>query len=432
MPAKPQDGVELDVFIPTRREAKNLKALLPWVWHTLNESGIRARVSVVDSTGDEETREVCRRHGVVFLRQDKPGFGEAMRLAWRSATAPHLLTMDADLSHPPDFILRLWEARDRADVVIASRYVEGGGAQTSPLRIALSRVLNLISRKVLQTNVRDLTSNFRLYRTEVLRGASTRRIRFDVLQEVLVALLNRGCSVCEVPFFYEPRFAGASNVRLWSFGLDYLKAVVKDWRGRNSTDAVDYDLRAHDSIVPLQRYWQRRRHRIVSEMAAGSGRVADIGCGSSRIILDHPDWIGLDVNLLKLRYLGRRRAGLVAGSVSDIPLRDASVDCIVCSQVIEHIRDLDRFWAEFRRVLRGGGRLVLGTPDYGLPFWPFFEYWHAKALPEGYMQEHCTRWTKKSLLARLQAEGFLVERWSYILGGELIVQATRAPGGRAV
>ena len=422
-----EKAVELEIFIPTYHEEKNLRPLLPWIRHTLDEAGIQGQIYVIDATNDPQTRKLCDQHKVIFLPQEKPGFGGALRLVWEKAAAPWFLTMDADLSHPPDFIVHLWKARHEADVVIASRYVPGGNARTSWLRIFLSRCLNLLARYVLQTEIRDLTSNFRLYRTSSLQGIKTTRIRFDVLQEILVQLLNRGKRICEVPFYYEPRFTGSSNVRLWSFGIDYLKAVFKDWRARNSVDSVDYDIRAYDSIVPLQRYWQRKRYRVISKMAYQAPSVLDIGCGSSRIIIDHPHWIGMDVNIQKLRYLYERHPRLAMASVSDIPLKSNSMDCIVCSQVIEHITDMDRFWKEFYRVLRPKGVLILGTPDYGMPFWPMFEYFHGKALPESYMKEHCTHWTFKSLTERLRKEGFECKEWHYILGAELIVEAIKKP-----
>jgi dolichol-phosphate mannosyltransferase len=421
------DSVELEIFIPTYNEEKNLRPLLPWLRHVLEDMGVNGAICVVDATNDSNTRQLCEKHGVRFIPQEKRGFGEAMRLIWSSASAPWLLTMDADLSHPPDFISDLWKAREEADVVIASRYVPGGGAQTSWLRIFLSRCLNWMSRFVLQSDIRDLTSNYRLYRTSTLKGIQTQRIRFDVLQEILVQLLNHGRRICEVPFYYEPRFAGSSNVRLWSFGFDYLKAVFKDWRARNSTDSVDYDFRAYNSIIPLQRYWQRKRYKIITKMAYEAASVLDLGCGTSRIIIDHPHWIGMDVNRGKLHYLSTRHPRLTAASVSEVPVKSNSMDCIICSQVIEHITDTDKFWKEFHRILKPRGTLILGTPDYGLPFWPMFEYLHGRALPESYMKEHCTQWTKKSLMERLEKEGFECKRWSYILKSELIIEAIKRP-----
>lgn len=426
MSSQTDNSIQLDVFIPTFNEEKNLRPLLPWIKHTLEESGIRGRIHVVDATNDEATRKLCERHGVMFIPQPKKGFGEALRIIWSTASAPYLLTMDADLSHPPDFISLLWKSRDAADVVIASRYVKGGGAKTSKLRILLSRFLNWMSRSVLQTNIRDLTSNFRLYRTSVLKGIKTKRVRFDVLQECLVQLLNAGHTITEVPFYYEPRFAGSSNVRLWSFGRDYLKAVFKDWRARNSTDSVDYDLRAFDSIIPLQRYWQRKRHKLILGLNDQSGKILDLGCGSSRIIIDNPDWYGMDINFGKLNFLRRRTNDRLAlASVSQVPVKSASVDCVICSQVIEHITDMDDFWKEFNRVLKPDGTLILGTPDYGLPWWPMFEYFHGKVLPESYMKEHCTHWTRKTLIERMEKEGFECTGYKYILGAELIVRGRK-------
>ena len=65
-------------------------------------------------------------------------------------------------------------------------------------------------------------------------------------------------------------------------GTAYFRAFWSLWKLRNSIAAADYDYRAFDSPIPLQRYWQRSRFRIASELMAGEGPVLDVGCGSSR------------------------------------------------------------------------------------------------------------------------------------------------------
>ena len=71
--------------------------------------------------------------------------------------------------------------------------------------------------------------------------------------------------------------------------------------------------------------------------ARGAGRTLDVGCGSSVILQIINDVVGLDIRHNKLRYMRRYDVPLVRGSVFALPVRDASFDCVVCSQVIEHI-----------------------------------------------------------------------------------------------
>src|SRR5207249_11216011 len=135
--------------------------------------------------------------------------------------------------------------------------------------------------------------------------------------------------------------------------------------------------RAYDSVIPLQRYWQRGRYRAITQLASGSHQVLDVGCGSSRIIGAIPGMIGLDIQLHKLRYARRYGNALVHGSIFELPFADGSFDCVICSEVVEYIPAQEKPFDELARVLKTGGRLSLGTPDY-YP-WP----WRAPGCPIG-------------------------------------------------
>ena len=76
--------------------------------------------------------------------------------------------MDADLSHEPNFIYKLWENRTQAEVTIASRYCRGGGCLYALGAKGLSRIQNPFFRLGLSLPVLDLSSGFRIYRTVLL------------------------------------------------------------------------------------------------------------------------------------------------------------------------------------------------------------------------------------------------------------------------
>ncbi|MGH7360703.1 MAG: hypothetical protein ACREJI_03720, partial [Candidatus Methylomirabilales bacterium] len=167
-----------------------------------------------------------------------------------------------DWSHEPEVIRALWAARSGADLLIASRYIPGGQAEMGLSRGILSRVLNVTYRWILDLPVRDLSSGFRLYRRQVVAEVAPEATDFDVLQETLVKAVGSGFTVAEVPFRFRPRGAGRSNVRLLRFAAAYLRTLWRMWQLRNSIASADYDSRAFDSRIPVQRYWQRRRSRV--------------------------------------------------------------------------------------------------------------------------------------------------------------------------
>jgi dolichol-phosphate mannosyltransferase len=96
------------------------------------------------------------------------------------------------LSHEPEVIEQLWAARERADVVIASRYVKGGAAEMPLYRAVLSRILNVVFTTVLRVPVKDISSGFRLYRGDAVRAIEFKASDFDVLEEILILIYIGG------------------------------------------------------------------------------------------------------------------------------------------------------------------------------------------------------------------------------------------------
>ncbi|TME50390.1 MAG: methyltransferase domain-containing protein [Chloroflexi bacterium] len=304
--------------------------------------------------------------------------------------------------------------------MIASRYVDGGAAEMPGWRLALSRALNITFGRGLSLPVHDLSSGFRLYRQAVLRELDLKATDFDVLEEILIRALAAGYRVHEVPFRYRARLAGRSHARLFKFAISYLRTFVAMWRLRNSIASSDYDARAYDSVIPLQRYWQRGRYQVITRLAGDFHHVLDVGCGSSRIIGAIPGMIGLDIQLPKLRYAGRYGNALVHGSIFELPFADGSFDCVICSEVVEHIPAQEKPFDELARVLKTGGRLILGTPDYDQWQWRTLEWLYGHLAPGGYADEHITHYSRTNLSAYLQGKGFAIEGVEYVGSSEMI------------
>jgi dolichol-phosphate mannosyltransferase len=386
---------------------------------------------VVVTQGDEATAGAALDHGAHVVVQEAPGYGSAFRCGIARARGRYVVGIDADLSHGPEVILRLWEARDGAGVVIASRYVLGGRADMPLSRHVLSRLLNAFVRRCLSLNLRDVSSGYRLYRADALAHADLRAQHFDVLEEVLIHIIADGWAIREIPFDYRPRAHGRSNVRLLASGWSFLASFPMMWRLRNSAFSADYDERAYNSVIPLQRYWQRTRHRLIMGFQDRPRRTLDIGCGSSRIILSLPHVVGLDIQLKKLRRIQPRTGRLVQGTITSLPFSDGAFEAVICSQVIEHVpRELVDF-AEMHRVLEPDGVLTVGTPDYGTWTWPLLEWAYAIVHPAGYVHEHINHYTAASLAQELAENGFEIVDKAYVGGGELIYKARKVSQSRS-
>lgn len=423
------DSPELDVtvVIPSLNEALNLQLLLPQLKETLEDLGIAYEILVVDKDSPDGTRDVVEQAGALYVSESAPGYGAALLRGVREARGVYLITMDADLSHPAKFIRDLWAARDRADIVIASRYVEGGRADQPLLRYLLSYTLNTFFRWGLSLPVGDLSSGFRLYHRNVFRGIDLSYRNFVILIELLIESMRRGRHFTEIPFHYQPRGQGRSHAQILRFGVDYARLFFQMWRRRNSLDFPDYDWRAHDSRIPLQRYWQRRRFDIVTGFAPAGISTLDVGCGSSQILAAFPEAVGVDLRYEKLMFMRRTNRRLVQSDGCVMPFSDARFDCVICSEVIEHIPDEGgRMLDELTRVLKPGGTLVIGTPDYGKWQWRFIERMYKIAAPGAYGDEHVTHYTFASLTEALLRRGYAIQDHAYILSGELVIKARRA------
>jgi SAM-dependent methyltransferase len=418
--------IDLTVVVPVLGEAALAAPLLPPVAAALAASGCRAELLVIQQPG-ETPLPVPSGVAARVIAAPRPGYGEALQAGFRAAAGDWVLTLDPDTSDAAAIATTLWARRLDADVVIGSRYVPGGEARMPLVRVGLSRALNAVFGRGLSLGVRDLSSGMRLYRAAAIRALHDLPPALDVLQAILVQVYAEGWTVVEVPVRYATLPGGQSHVRAWRFATDYLRTFWRLWALRNSIECADYDARAHDSVIPLQRYWQRSRHRHVTDLIAGQGPVLDVGCGSSRIIAALPPGsVAVDVLLRKLRFDRRFGRMRVQGSGFALPFADASFPCVLCSQVIEHVPKESPILGELVRVLKPGGRLVLGTPDYANWEWVVTEWLYGKVAPGAYADEHIAHYTRAELVDRFASFGFAHEATRYILRGELIL-ALRKP-----
>jgi dolichol-phosphate mannosyltransferase len=212
------------LVLPTYNEAENVEPLVEAARAKLPPS---AQLLVVDDNSPDGTGEIAdrlaERHENVRVlhRAQKEGLGPAYIAGFRAALAGGaglVLEMDSDFSHDPAYLPRLLEAAKRADVVLGSRYVPGGGVSDwGPLRRAVSRGGSAYARLVLGVDVRDLTGGFKCFRREVLEAIdldaiSTRGYAFQV--EMTYRAIRLGFKVVEVPIVFRERRVGTSKMDL--------------------------------------------------------------------------------------------------------------------------------------------------------------------------------------------------------------------------
>lgn len=208
------------VVLPTYNESENIPTLVD----ELLRLSRHLEVLVVDDDSPDGTWRIVEQWASrdprvhLLRRTTERGRGSAGVAGFRKALdlgADLIVEMDADWSHHPRFLRRMLPAARRADVVVGSRLVPGGGEQgRSPVRTLITLMANLYLRVLLGVPVRDCTSGYRVFRRRVLARVDWERVRATgpaIVQEMLVATQAAGARFAEVPILFEERRAGRST-----------------------------------------------------------------------------------------------------------------------------------------------------------------------------------------------------------------------------
>ena len=211
--------VKAVVCLPTYNERENLERML----HALADKGVE--VLVIDDNSPDGTGEVADRLAAelgfvsVLHRERKEGLGPAYLEGFGRALAGGaelILEMDCDFSHDPADVPRLIAASSEADLVLGSRYVDGGAIRNwGLLRRFVSAGGSLYARAVLGVGVHDLTCGFRCYRRKVLEtvdlaAVTSRGYAFQI--EMTYRAIRAGFSVAEIPITFVDREQGGSKM----------------------------------------------------------------------------------------------------------------------------------------------------------------------------------------------------------------------------
>jgi dolichol-phosphate mannosyltransferase len=231
------------VCLPTYDERENLERMLHALRELLPADG---GVLVIDDESPDGTGELADRlageipNVSVLHRERKEGLGPAYIAGFRRALADGaelVLEMDCDFSHDPKDVPRLLAAAEEADLVLGSRYVEGGGVRNwGRVRRFISVGGSAYARIMLGSKVRDLTGGFKCYRSAVLEAIALDRISskgYAFQIETTYRAQRAGFRVTEVPIVFVDREEGHSKMSraivleaVWRVPLLRLQALL--------------------------------------------------------------------------------------------------------------------------------------------------------------------------------------------------------------
>lgn len=238
MATTPLDHGDSLVIIPTYNEKENIAAIIDAVL------GLQKRfdVLVVDDNSPDGTAAIVKEKIAanpdrvhILERQGKQGLGTAYIAGFKWAIEKgydYIFEMDADFSHNPADLLRLYEAvaEKGADVAVGSRYCKGVDVENWPMgRILMSYFASKYVRTVTSLPVHDTTAGFVCYRRQVLQAMDLDKIRFKGYAfqiEMKYTAHKLGFRIVEVPIVFVNRVLGTSKMSSGIFG-EAMFGVIK-------------------------------------------------------------------------------------------------------------------------------------------------------------------------------------------------------------
>lgn len=405
-----KDGIL--IFIPTYNEAKNA----PLMCGEIGRQSLDADLLFIDDGSPDGTGKILEDlkaefpRLVVRHRAGKLGIGsahaEAIQWAYEQGYRT-LVTLDCDFTHSPSDIPRLLQESEGSDVVVGSRWINKDSLPGWNLfRLTLTRLGRFLTKTLLGIP-QDASGAFRVYRLdriprEIFNLPKSKGYPFFF--ESLFVFNRNGLKVREVPIVLPARTygnskmsAGAATHSAWYILELLFESIRKPERFLLAGRAVEWEpglvdpqnwdgywnspdqkpegesgRGIYDFIAGLYRRWVIRRNleAALRRVFPDGACLLHAGCGSGQVdagLHDRFRITALDISTGALQLYARNNPGvreISHGSIFRLPFPDGSFDGIYNLGVMEHftVDEITRILAEFHRVLKPRGRMVL--------FWP--------------------------------------------------------------
>jgi dolichol-phosphate mannosyltransferase len=224
--------MNLSIVIPMFNEAENAEATLDRVKEALASFQGSYEIIPVDDGSTDQTLDILRE----AARQDQrvrvvsypknAGRGMALRTGFRASRGETIVSIDADLSYDPRYILALLgtlRSEPDIDFVLASPYMPGGGVQNVPLlRLWISKLGNKVLRLAMPNRIHTSTGIFRAYRRSVIESLELESDGKEIHLEILSKAIALGYRVKEVPAILAGRRKGRSKFRFRKTAASHL------------------------------------------------------------------------------------------------------------------------------------------------------------------------------------------------------------------
>lgn len=258
---------DLSVIIPTFNEEENILAIISEVDAVLRKSNLLGEILVVDDNSQDRTIALVRElhatkeHVNILVRMEDHGLSQSVADGFSHASSDVFIVIDADLSHPPALIPEMYrEILAGNDVVIGSRYMEGGGIRKWPLKRRVISIGATFLGRLLFPDITDPVSGFFAVRKTVVIYAPLKPKGYKILLEVL----GKGTweNDKEIPFEFIDREIGSSKLKFKTI-TDYAGQVI--------------DIAAHSFVHHESAAWREWKKVFKFGIVGLSGVVVNLG-----------------------------------------------------------------------------------------------------------------------------------------------------------
>jgi len=401
------------ILIPTYNESENVEKL----YYEIKKLKLNTDILFIDDNSPDKTSQIINaiskkdKSVKLILRKGKLGIGSAHKngIDWAYNNGYEtLITMDSDFTHKPKDILKFLALRNKADVIVGSRYLASNSlSEWNYLRKSLTITAHFLTKKLLSMP-QDATGAFRLYNLNkipqgVFKIADSNGYSFFF--ESLFVLIMNGHSIKEVSISLPARTYGTSKMSLndaWKslvllFQTFYLSKIYKDsyiyspkivsggklhekgedewdtyWKTERKKRKVLYDAGA----VFYRKYIIKRTLNYFLRKTFKKGAILlHAGCGGGQVdedVVNYAKIHALDISaeaLNRYKWLYKNKCEVIHGSIFKIPSKNEAFDGIYNLGVMEHLteKEIKKALDEFHRVLKKRGKILLfWPPAFGL------------------------------------------------------------------
>ena len=221
---------KISIILSTYNEASIIKTTIDKIFSTINN----VEIILVDDNSVDGTIEVLKtinNKNFRFYSRDSRGLASAFLLGLINTNGDYIGWTDSNMPQLTHHFDEMIKKLDTYDIVLLSRYVEGGGDQRSSMRILSSKMINYFCRLVLGSEIKDYTSSIFLMKKEVLKyGVPIAYGHGEFFIEFLYKVKKNGMKICELPYVQPPDQEGSktasSIIRFFSLGFSYLIRIM--------------------------------------------------------------------------------------------------------------------------------------------------------------------------------------------------------------